>query len=61
MTVHGDDLHVFGVHGHSVGSDDFFANLRRGVNVGASPFGTKAALGSLRFWPRIQHRSGRTN
>src|ERR1017187_2618931 len=34
MAIHGDDLHVFGVHGHSVGSNDFLANLRRGINVG---------------------------
>src|SRR5664279_2162329 len=33
LAVHGDDLDVFSVRGHAIGSDDFFANLRRGVNV----------------------------
>ena len=31
--INGDDLHVLGIHGHSLGSDDFFANLRRGIQV----------------------------
>jgi hypothetical protein len=34
MAINGDDLHVPGVHGHVFGSDDFLANLRRGVDVG---------------------------
>ena len=34
MAIHGDNFHVFGVHGHSIGSNDFLANLRRGINVG---------------------------
>jgi hypothetical protein len=34
MAINGDDLHVLGVHGHVFRRDDFFANLRRCVDVG---------------------------
>ena len=30
----GDDLHVLGIHGHVFAGDNFFANLRCGVDVG---------------------------
>jgi hypothetical protein len=32
--INGGDLHVFGIHGHSAVSNDFFADLRRSVRVG---------------------------
>ena len=32
--IHGDDLHVPGIHGHILDSEDGLANLCRGVDVG---------------------------
>ncbi len=34
LAIPGDDFYILGIHGHSVITDDVFANLRRGIEVG---------------------------